>query len=264
MPSYLENGKLKCYTAKIGAIYGSNYISITNAGLMSFAGTAGISGSMIFNGKLNYAGFLSAAASASGLLIGGGTSALPLTSSTANAKFIELRCQNTATSGDNRLGYFRFDMAGAGQSGECIRAFTDLTAAVDTARGSHISLQIDDTGYVTGLGAGIDAQLYVGDAAVASGGTYTALNVEIYSAGSSSDISGATESSFIRINNGGDGTGAGIVDDNAVLLDLNGFTSGAAKVWYDHQGSAPANIEEWIKIRTPSGIRWLAVYNAVV
>ena len=216
-----------------------------------------------YTNPVKFTGLLSSAASASGLIMGTGTSANPATTSTADGKFIEFRCQTTAASGDNRLAYLRYDIGGAG-GGECLRAFTDLTAASGTARGAHISLQADDTGYISGLGAGLDAQLYIGNAAVPAGGTYTAMNIEVYSEGASSDISAVTESSFLRFANSGNATGAGVVDDNSVLFDLNGFTSGAAKIWYDHQGAAPANIEEWVKVRTPAGVRWLALYNAVV
>jgi stress response protein SCP2 len=125
-------------------------------------------------------------------------------------------------------------------------------------------LQIGDTGYVSGLGVGVDAQLYIKNAAVPANGTYAALNVEIYSEGASSDPSAATEVAFIRVVNNGNATGVGKVDDKAFLFDLSGFTSGAAKLWYDHQGSAPANIEEWLKIKTPGGTRWIPAYDAVV
>lgn len=203
-------------------------------------------------------------AAASGLLMGVGTSADPASTSTADAKFIEIRAKTTATSGDNRLAYLRYDIGGAGASGECVRAFTDLTAAAATARGAHISLQADGTGYVTGLGVGLDAQLYVGNAALPAGGTYGALKVEIYNEGASSSVAAVTELAFVHIVNSGNATGMGTVDDKAFLFDLTGFTSGAAKLWYDHQGAAPANIEEWLKVKTPGGTRWLPLYNAVV
>ena len=48
------------------------------------------------------------------------------------------------------------------------------------------------------------------------------------------------------------------------LFELVGLTSGSSSLWYDHQGSAPANVEEWIRVKTPGGIRYLALYNAVV
>ena len=55
----------------------------------------------------------SGADSASGLLAGVGTSADPATSSTANDKFLEFRCKSSATSGDNRLIYMRYELGGA-------------------------------------------------------------------------------------------------------------------------------------------------------
>lgn len=48
------------------------------------------------------------------------------------------------------------------------------------------------------------------------------------------------------------------------LFELTGISSGASNLWYDNQGSAPANVEEWIRVKTPGGVRYLALYNAVV
>ncbi len=200
---------------------------------------------------------------ANALLLGVGTSADPATTAVADKDFVEIRAQSTATSGAGRLMYLRFNLAGAGASGECLRAFTDLTAALTTARGAQISLQVGSTGYISGLGAGVDAQLYVKGSIVPAGGTYVALNVEIYGE-ASADISAPTLVAFIRVVNNGDATAKGKVDDKAYLFDLEGFTSGVAKLWYDHQGTAPANVEEWLKVKTPAGDRWLPLYNAVV
>jgi hypothetical protein len=90
------------------------------------------------------------------------------------------------------------------------------------------------------------------------------LNVEIYSAGASSSVAAPTQVSFLRVTNSGNATGAATVDAKAYLFTLEGFTSGVASMWYDHQGAAPANIEEWVKVKTPSGDRWIPLYNAVV
>ena len=48
------------------------------------------------------------------------------------------------------------------------------------------------------------------------------------------------------------------------LFDLTGVSSGATSMWYDHQGSTPGNIEEWVKVKTPGGIRYLMLVDAVV
>lgn len=200
------------------------------------AATLDLSSNTITLGAITMAGAIalypigSAAASASGLLMGVGTSVAPATTSTADAKFVEIRAQTTATSGDNRLAYLRYDINGAGAGGECIRAFTDLTAAASTARGAHVSLQAGDTGYVSGLGAGFDAQLYVKDAALPAGGTYTPLNVEIYAEGTSSDVSAVTNLAVQRLSLGGDATGVATVEAKANFIELAGFTAGSGNI----------------------------------
>jgi len=159
-----------------------------------------------------------AAVSASGLLAGVGTSANPVTTSTANAKWLEIRAQTTATSGDNRLAYLRYDINGAAAGGECLRAFTDLTAAASTAHGAHISLQAGTTGYISGLGVGVRGQLYIKDEAVAAAGTYYGAQAEIYCAGSSSSLAAVTKHAVFSIAATGDATGMATVL-NALSVD---------------------------------------------
>ncbi len=167
------------------------------------------------------------AAAASGLLLGGGTTADPVTTSSADGKFVELRCQTTATSGDNRLMYLRYHMNGAG-GGECLRAFAKVDTAIGTARGAHISLDIDDSpaGSVTGLGVGVDAQLLVGNAALPAGGNYFAGQSEIFSAGSSSDVSAATAVAIHSFKAGGNATGAGTVLNALAFSSTDGAGDG--------------------------------------
>jgi len=169
------------------------------------------------NQKINLALF-GGAASTSGILMGVGTSVAPSTTTTPDDKFIEIRAKTTATSGDNRLAYLRYDIGGAGASGECVRAFTDLTAEVDTVNGAHFSLQAGDTGYVTGLGIGTRSQLYVKDASVAANGTYYGAQAEIYSEGSSSSLAAVTKHAVFSIAATGDATGMSTVL-NALAVD---------------------------------------------
>lgn len=169
------------------------------------------------------------AAPANAIFFGAGTSGSPATTSTANKSFIEFRTQSTATSGDSRALYLRHDLNGAGVSGEAIRAFSKITAAAATARGAHISLDVASAGSTSGLGVGVDNQILVHDGAL-SGGTYAVGNFEIYSAGSSTDVSGVTEISFLRFVAGGDGTGAGNVDDNAFFATFSGVAAGSGNM----------------------------------
>ena len=167
----------------------------------------------------------------SALLLGAGTSSDPATVATADTNFIEFRCQNTATSGDNRLIYNRLYLAGAGGGGESLRAFTTISdVAAGTAHGAHISLNFGDTGSVTGLGVAVRGTLHIPNDADWAPGTVAALQAEIYSDGAASDTDGATEVSFIRVVNGGNASGIADVDDDADLLALSGFTIGAGNM----------------------------------
>jgi len=176
------------------------------------------SGTNSFQEKITLYKVGSAAESASGLLMGVGTSVAPATSAVADAKFLELRTQTTATSGDNRLAYLRYDINGAGAGGECVRALTDLTAEASSANGMHTSLQIGTTGYITGLGTGVRGQLYVKDEAVAANGTYYGMQAEIYSEGASSSIAAVTKHAVLGIGATGNADGMATVL-NAIAVD---------------------------------------------
>jgi len=198
-----------------------------------------------------------------GGLIKAGTSAARIVQDVANMKFMSFYLDNGATSGDNRGMYLRQYLTGAGGGGEAVRIFSTVEdVACGTVHGAHISLNFGATGTVTGLGVAMRATLHIANQGTQAG-TMAAIQAELWSDGAASDPSGSLLS-FLRIVNGGDATGVVDVDDDAALFDLVGFASGAAKMWYDHQGGAPVNVEEWVKVRTPSGTRWLALYNAVV
>jgi len=172
-----------------------------------------------------------------GYNLGMGSSASPESNGTAGHKFIQYYTKSTATSGDNRSIYNRYDIDGAGASGESLRSLTDLGAAASTARGAHISLQAGATGYVTGLGAGVDAQLYLKNEVLA-GGTYAGQNIEIYSEGSTTAVSAVTSMSFLRCVLGGDSTGAGRVEDKANLITITGGSNGSGNI-VGAQGNEP-------------------------
>lgn len=199
-----------------------------DAGAVVFDETLTVTGVSTLTGKVNF-GLNGGAASASGLLMGVGTTANPATSSTPNDLFAEFRCQSSATSGDNRLLYMRYELTGAAGGGECLRAFSKISAAVGTARGAHISLDVNTTGSVTGLGVGVDAQILVPDQAL-GGGTYGVINSEIYSGGSSSSVA-ASDIAFFRAVAGGDATGAGTVDTGAHLFSIQGLSEGTGNLF---------------------------------
>lgn len=169
------------------------------------------------------------AANTDGGVIKMGTSSSPVTEDTANMKFLAFYFDNGATSGDNRGMYLRLYLTGAGGGGEAARIFTSVTdVAAGTAHGAHTSLSFGSTGSITGLGVAARCTLHVPDAAL-TGGTYASVQSEIWADGSSSDISGATQYSFIRVAAGGDATGLTNVDENAELFEFAGVTAGSAK-----------------------------------
>jgi len=191
---------------------------------------------------------------ANAVLMGVGTSANPSTSSTANDKFVELRCKTTATSGDNRLMYLRYDQAGAAGGGECIRAFTKATAALGTARGAQISLDLSAAGSVTGLGVGLDGQLMIADA-LPAGGTYFAGQSEMYFAASSSIAAVTTHAIHSFIANG---------DATALATCLNVFAikggEGTGEMVYNNNSTGATESNGSIRILVDEGSGYVARY----
>ena len=191
------------------------------------------------------------------LMFGGGTSDNPATTSNADAKFVEFRCQTTADSGDNRLVYLRYALEGDG-GGECLRAFTNVNENVGTAHGAHISLSFEATAggsECSGLGAALRATTHIPNVASwAPTGTLTGLQVDIHSDGSASDPAGLTELSFIRISNSGDTTGAADVDDDAFLFSLQGFTLGAGHtIGANTAAGTTLDFTNWVPIKIKIG-----------
>jgi len=162
---------------------------------------------------------------AAGPLVLAGTSSQKITSSLPDTKFFQAFLESSATSGDNRGMYLRTYYTGAGGGGDALRVYADVSAAAGNVFGAHISVGFGESttgGSITGLACGVRAQLGLPDVAMASGGTYTALQAEIYSFGQHSDAGATTELSFIRIVNDGHANGIADVDDDANLLVITG------------------------------------------
>ena len=177
--------------------------------------------------KLSAAGGASAAKA---ILAGIGTALSPATTATVDGKFIEMRCETTAVSGDNRLAYLRYAIGGAG-GGECLRASTVVNENTGTAHGAHFGIEFKaEAGgsECSGLGVGLRGTLMIPNiASWAPAGTYAGLMAEIYSEGEHSDPAGMTELSVLRLVNGGDGTGKADVDTDAFLMSIQGFAAAA-------------------------------------
>lgn len=201
---------------------------------------------------------------AAGALALFGTSAAPITCDTADTKFIQIYTDSGATSGDNRSIYNRFYITGTGGGGESLRSYTDIVGVVaGTAHGAHISLGMGESttgGAVTGLGVAMRATLGLPSVAMAAGGTYSAVEAEIYSFGAAADPGAVTALSCFRVVNGGNATGMADVDDDAFLFDFSGWGVATGDMLYDNTGTDPANSNGSIRIRLPSGASAYLMY----
>lgn len=195
-----------------------------------------------------------------------GTSSARVVESVADTKFFQMYIENAATSGDNRAFYLRLYLSGAGGGGEALRVFTTVNnVAAGTAHGAHISLNFGSTGTVTGMGIAVRGTLHLPNAALTSNVTMSALQAEIYSDGANSDPGGSTILSFIRIVNDGHANGKADVDDDAVLLDIQGLTAGAAHVFTTGLTAATVNAATTcsLKIRIGTTTYYIPVATAI-
>ena len=116
------------------------------------------------------------ASSASGLLMGIGTSASPATTSVAAANFVEIRCQTKATSGGGRGIYVRYDIAADGSStGEAIRGLLMVSKAVGSFTGVSGGVEFHNTeGAISGSATGGSFTMLINAAGQSGGGLYGA------------------------------------------------------------------------------------------
>lgn len=192
------------------------------------------------------------AASASGLLMGIGTTGDPSITSTADAKFLEFRCSSGATSGDNRLLYMRYAMTSTG-GGECLRAFSVVSGANGTAHGGHISLNLAAGGSISGLGVGMRGQLLLPDS-LTLGGTVFGTQSEIYMEGANSDLNGTH--AILSILADGNATGVANVL-NAIALK---GSTGSGKMILNTNSTGATESNGSIRILVDEGSGYVARY----
>lgn len=114
--------------------------------------------------------------------VGGvGTNTAPYSmGTTPDQKLLANYATVSATTGDTRLTYDKLTFAGAGGSGETLRAFSVVTgagaAAGGTINGAHISTEINATGTISGAANALRATL--GGTATSPGGTLAAIQLD--------------------------------------------------------------------------------------
>ena len=133
-----------------------------------------------------------------GKVLGGGTSADPVLSTTASEKMASFYTSNSATSGESLALYWKHTSTGVGASATCGRFYQSANVASATLQGAQISVSTGAAGKVSGLMVGCRSQaMLADDATVAPTGTIAGGQSELYFEGdnsSTTDITGAKHS----------------------------------------------------------------------
>ena len=148
------------------------------------------------------------------MLHGAGTSTYPVTTSTADSKFLSYYGNSTATSGDARTAYFNLALAGtiaATGYGDAVRARAQVSGTgYSYATGVHATCEIAAGGTATGSSSGARASYAAVSATRTLGGAVSALHLST-DVGANNTM--PTHNAFIRC------TKEGSVDfDNLVQL----------------------------------------------
>lgn len=203
----------------------------------------------------------SSGAGSSALVMGAGTAAKPMLTSTAGKNFIGWWGKTTATSGDNRLIYARYYVDGeASTYADAMRIFATGTDTIADLVGAHISTSWGTVGYVSGQAIGMRATLQVPDRTLPSGGTYYGAQGEIYMDGTSSSLASVTTAAILSLKvDGGNATAQNTLK-NAIAI-RTGQTDGTGQMIYSHS-HAPGNAAGSIRILVNGTPMFLKFYAA--
>lgn len=165
---------------------------------------------------------------------------------------------NAATSGVERAVNVSQTHTGVGASAEALTvALTSNVAFGSYANAICGRIDLSTTGLVSGLIGVVCGELNMPGGTVAgAAGTYSVFEAEI---NCPTSYDSNVPIHVFQINAWG--AAVGKFDDYGYLFDLTGVTSDAAHIWYDNQKAAPA-VEEFVRVKTPSGVRYLALYDA--
>jgi len=170
-----------------------------------------------------------------------GSSGVPAALGVAGGNVFQVYGTSSATAADARSFYARLYLTGIGGSGEAVRSFTTVNAAGSTAHGLHASLSFGAGGSLTGLGVAARATLQVKNGAM-TGGTFSALQAEIYGDGTSSSVSGMTECSFLRFVADGATTNVkATIDTSGFLFSIQGLSVASGKLFQANTAGAASH-----------------------
>ena len=197
------------------------------------------------------------AASASGLLMGIGTSVNPATTSVAAANFIEIRCQTTATSGGGRGIYVRYDIAADGTStGEAIRGLLMISKAVGSFTGVSGGVEFHNTeGSISGSATGGSFTMLINAAGQTTGGLYGA-SVIMHMGGSGGP---PTHHAPLEVRVAGNATGAAKVLNAISFAVPDCADAGGGEMI--SPGANQDTVTGTIRVLINGDIRYLAYYS---
>lgn len=202
-----------------------------------------------------------------GDLFGSGKSSDPYTYA-GNAKMASFYTKTTGTGSVEGL-YWRHYLGGAGSSGEAARFFATVNGvAAANARGAHISLGFSayDTSYITGEGRAIKGTLHIpSGGAMPAGGTYSAIQAEVYCDGNDSDPSAVTELSIMDFTvQGGNATAQGKVK-NLMSLHVPTGEEAAGNMHVSTITAATMNAActEALRLVVNGNVRWIPLATAI-
>jgi hypothetical protein len=177
-------------------------------------------------------------------------------STTADAKGLETFFTSAATSGTS-YGW-KNTLTGAGIGAEFIggRDRCILTAAAGNAHGYHGTLEVKNTGYVTGLGTGIRGNIVFSTDTVVANGTYYGVLAEIFPIGNTGALPAGSNACLCC--NANSGTASDLVV-NAVAF--NG-ADGSGKMLYTHSITVGATAITSVRVRVNGVVGYMYVYSA--
>jgi hypothetical protein len=153
-------------------------------------------------------------------------------------------------------------MTGAGGVGQALKVNQAVATAALGAYANAIYglLTLGTTGSVVGLGAPICSEIVFNTGTAGGAGTYAGVEIELTTGAATAFVAGTVVSCiYISAN----GVTAGVIDDNAFLVDMAGFTAGAAHIWQTG-ATLPATVGGSLRIRVGGVAYYIPVYTSVV
>ncbi len=192
-----------------------------------------------------------------------GTSASLAKIGTADVGFVSIAGTSALAAGNVISGRIAQTMTGASAVNTVEVLQVVMTSEVQVGNWANaIAAKLDfgTAGRVSGTAGVVCAELDMPNTAAVATGSYFCFEGEM-NFPTSTTIGGGTHAGFFILN----AWGAGVADfdTNGVLFEVTGVSSGSANFWYDHNGTAGGDtVGEWIKVRTPGGVRYIGLYDA--